>query len=177
MSVSFIIFCCWVSECLANCWFQFQMVARCPEASPICIVPQCHGVLPSNRARNSPLLGRGRPSRIVCTGSAMLDSDPCSKFSLRSMSLREYIYQLIKTIEIILMYLLIFAVIRLGSQGIHHSRYCVGLRVAQLLVLLLHYVRILANLVQPLGGHSLHGLAHQRILVQNAIEMIHAQRE
>lgn len=48
---------------------------------------QCHGVLPSNKARNSPLLGRGKPSRMVCMGSVMLDMEPCNKFSLASMSL------------------------------------------------------------------------------------------
>lgn len=63
-----------------------QIVALCTPTG-LQTMPQCHGVLPSKRARNSPLRGRGRPSRIVCTGSAMLDSDPCSKFSLRSMSL------------------------------------------------------------------------------------------
>lgn len=71
-----------------GCISSAQMVALWTPTLGLQTMPQCHGVLPSKRARNSPLRGRGRPSRIVCTGSAMLDSDPCSKFSLRSMSLQ-----------------------------------------------------------------------------------------
>lgn len=93
--------CCCRCFCFSLCFaisFQFavtqgcissaQMVALWTPTTGLQTMPQCHGVLPSKRARNSPLRGRGRPSRIVCTGSAMLDSDPCSKFSLRSMSLQ-----------------------------------------------------------------------------------------
>lgn len=103
----FFCFCCCRCSCFCLCFanaidiaisFQFavtqgcissaQMVALWTPTTGLQTMPQCHGVLPSKRARNSPLRGRGRPSRIVCTGSAMLDSDPCSKFSLRSMSLQ-----------------------------------------------------------------------------------------